>query len=687
MKVVGRVQGMSMSFVLILCMVTFLGCRTGTTVPEETFQAPTSSSALSSRNADDLVIVDCLLPGQVRKLGKMTYLSARRPIKTSAFDCEIRGGEYVAYDRSNLVTALNVWLPGAREGDKVAQTYVGEIYQQASGVNPKYDLAAQWFQKAAEQGYARAQINLAYLYEKGLGVQRDPAKAIDLYRKAGGLDESITLAEEPVSIEERQELEELRRQVESLKKEAETLQHQLERNRQKLDRSSQELKQRKLEAEAERKKLEKARTELDRRMKRANETERAKLKEAETVLSRREAELRTQREEATRLKSEIARLETEDKAYRKKLSDYKQQLADIPGPKIEVIDPQIVATRGIHVAATRPGMASRDIVGRVIAPAGLFSVTVNERPGTVGSNGMFKVAVPVKKSGKSEVTIVAVDSQGKRADLQFMLEPELRSARDASATNEVPSVRFGRYYALVIGNNAYTKLPKLETPLNDAKRTAEVLKDRYGFETTVLLNVTRYDILAALNSFREKLTEKDNFLIYYAGHGELDKKNKRGYWLPVDADPDSTANWVSTLSITDILNIMSARKVIVIADTCYSGIMTRSAIASLEPGKSEEVKREWLNTMATKRSRTVLSSGELKPVLDAGGGDHSVFARAFLDVLGVNNEILDGMRLYREVSALVSYSSERFGLQQVPQYAALIHGGHESGDFLFVPAN
>jgi len=48
--------------------------------------------------SDDLLIVDCLLPGQIRKLGRqMTYLTPRRPIKTTAKDCEIRGGEYVAF--------------------------------------------------------------------------------------------------------------------------------------------------------------------------------------------------------------------------------------------------------------------------------------------------------------------------------------------------------------------------------------------------------------------------------------------------------------------------------------------------------------------------------------------------------------------------------------------------------------
>jgi hypothetical protein len=102
--------------------------------------APTvdeQSAPVPQADANKLLVVDCLLPGQIRKLGQaMTYLSARRPIKTTAGDCEIRGGEYVAYDRANYATALKVWLPPAQEGDPAAQTYVGEIYEKGLGLTP-----------------------------------------------------------------------------------------------------------------------------------------------------------------------------------------------------------------------------------------------------------------------------------------------------------------------------------------------------------------------------------------------------------------------------------------------------------------------------------------------------------------------------------------------------------------------
>src|SRR6056300_516023 len=70
-------------------------------------------------------IVDCLLPGQVRRLGNSTYMTPRRPIRTTAQDCAIRGGEYTEWDRADYQSALTVWLDAASTGDAQAMNYVG----------------------------------------------------------------------------------------------------------------------------------------------------------------------------------------------------------------------------------------------------------------------------------------------------------------------------------------------------------------------------------------------------------------------------------------------------------------------------------------------------------------------------------------------------------------------------------
>src|SRR5918993_124048 len=74
--------------------------------------APTAAEKAAATKGmvkrSELEIVDCLLPGQVRQLGNSSYLTQRRPVRTTASDCSIRGGEYVAYDRADLQSAWRV---------------------------------------------------------------------------------------------------------------------------------------------------------------------------------------------------------------------------------------------------------------------------------------------------------------------------------------------------------------------------------------------------------------------------------------------------------------------------------------------------------------------------------------------------------------------------------------------------
>ena len=124
----------------------------------------------------------------------------------------------------------------------------------------------------------------------------------------------------------------------------------------------------------------------------------------------------------------------------------------------------------------------------------------------------------------------------------------------------------------------------------------------------VLINADRYTILQTLNSYREKLSEADNFLLYYAGHGTLDEKNNRGHWLPVDAHPSIATNWISNVTITDQINTFDAKHIMVIADSCYSGTLTRQVRTTLPRGKSKKREIDYYRKWAKKASRVATAS-------------------------------------------------------------------------------
>jgi hypothetical protein len=254
---------------------------------------------------------------------------------------------------------------------------------------------------------------------------------------------------------------------------------------------------------------------------------------------------------------------------------------------------------------------------------------------------------------------------------QLALLPSLVSARRGGSNS----------FALVIGNNDYARLPTLTTAVADAEALAEILAAKYGFEVTLLRNATRYQILAALDRLRTTLGPDDELLIFYSGHSELRRSDGASYWLPVDAELDSSANWIATRAISDILEATPARHVLVMADGAYGDLLPPTALA---PTSDSEAARA---TPSDGQSRTVLSSGGLAPVLDVGGSQHSAFGKALLDALGAVDGPVRGQELHQEVEARYRHAGAALALAHQPRYAPIKHARHEGGDFLLTPSD
>ena len=89
-----------------------------------------------------------------------------------------------AYQRRDYPTALKEWRPLAEQGNAVAQSNLGLLYQNGRGVPQDYVQARQWFEKAAVQRDAKAQHSLGLLYAKGQGVSQDFVQAYMWYSLA-----------------------------------------------------------------------------------------------------------------------------------------------------------------------------------------------------------------------------------------------------------------------------------------------------------------------------------------------------------------------------------------------------------------------------------------------------------------------------------------------------------------------
>lgn len=271
--------------------------------------------------------------------------------------------------------------------------------------------------------------------------------------------------------------------------------------------------------------------------------------------------------------------------------------------------------------------------------------------------------------------------QGVYAGLAKLKIKKLGGTSTSVAQSSIPNLDYGDYYALVIGNNRYEHFRDLRTAVNDARTVSNLLKNDYGFDVTLLENATRSQILDSIINLKNRVSRNDNVVVYYAGHGQLDPDTDEGFWIPVDADPESQSNWLLTDRVRSQIKAMRAKHVMVVADSCFSGKFTRSAITrglKIEPRSSEYVPA--LQRLIDKKSRTALTSGGLEPVLDSSsGGDHSVFAEAFISILSDNEGVLDAASLFSQLRPKVIDNSD-----QTPEYSTIHLAGHDGGDFLFV---
>jgi uncharacterized protein len=204
---------------------------------------------------------------------------------------------------------------------------------------------------------------------------------------------------------------------------------------------------------------------------------------------------------------------------------------------------------------------------------------------------------------------------------------------------------------------------------------------------TVIEDGNDIAILKALNDLNSVLGANDNLLIYYAGHGYRLKSDQRetGYWLPRNAErPPNDTYWVPNEQITDHIGRLQAKRVLVVADSCYAGLLsTDPSFFFLD--KPTEVSQDYITFKLPRKSRLLIASGGDNPVLDQGGQGNSVFAKAFFDVLESNNGIMTAPALFSKVQGKVKESALRNHFIEEPEFKSIKGAGHEVGDFFFVP--
>jgi TPR repeat protein len=97
----------------------------------------------------------------------------------------VAAGRLLLQDRKHCHDGYDILGPLAAEGDMEAQFTMGNFCE---GALERFEQAAIWFKRAADQGHPHAQRNYADMLVAGKGVTRDPSLALAYYEKAADAD-------------------------------------------------------------------------------------------------------------------------------------------------------------------------------------------------------------------------------------------------------------------------------------------------------------------------------------------------------------------------------------------------------------------------------------------------------------------------------------------------------------------
>ena len=279
-------------------------------------------------------------------------------------------------------------------------------------------------------------------------------------------------------------------------------------------------------------------------------------------------------------------------------------------------------------------------------------------------------------SNDKELFLVATDSNGKSSFILLQLKVQVAS--------KSKFINDKKYYALIIGNSDYDKWDDLVSPANDTNEIARVLKEKYKFKVTLLQNATKDKIVDALWDLNKKLTEEDYLLIYYAGHGSKDSTIQKAYWIPKNAKEidEPGRYWLSTSIVTENVGRFKARHVLLMVDSCYSGITIKGDDNIKADAERDLENPLYFKKMLNRKARLFISSGGDAPVPDTADGKHSLFAKKFIEVLQLNNSNIDSEEVFIKVKKYVQNNSS-----DNPRYRPIKDIGHNEGVFIFSARN
>ncbi len=195
--------------------------------------------------------------------------------------------------------------------------------------------------------------------------------------------------------------------------------------------------------------------------------------------------------------------------------------------------------------------------------------------------------------------------------------------------------------AVIIGNRDYQDIPNVDFAVNDADAFKRFVVDVLGYDTDNIIdlrNATKAQLEAAFGNDRTHEGRlwryldpegQSDVVVFYSGHGVPGLKDRRGYILPVNADPDAPEiNGYPVDQLYRNLARLKARSITVLLDACFSGETQKGMLIRAASGVSISPK------FPTSSKLTILTAAQGDQVASWDEpARHGLFTNHVLDAL------------------------------------------------------
>ncbi len=277
----------------------------------------------------------------------------------------------------------------------------------------------------------------------------------------------------------------------------------------------------------------------------------------------------------------------------------------------------------------------------------------------------------------NDLTIEAIDTKGTK------LEKKITVYRIFDKTNpsELAKLsRSGADYALIIATNTYQAMNPLVNPVFDANTIAAQLEGDFNFHVEKLIDPPLGQITLKIREYAKKLySDDDQLFIFIAGHGEYDDFYKEGYLVAADSKKgdEGKTSYLPHSALRTYINNIPCKHIFLAMDVCFGGTFDPHLASSRgSEDVDQAAKAHFIKRKLNSKTRLYLTSGGKEYVPDGRPGQHSPFARKFLESLSTYGGA-DRILTYKEILSVIE------SVVPEPRYGEF--GDNEPGsDFIFI---